>query len=39
MTKRMDAQIKRYIDLADEDYAKLREQVRKNVKKKKLTIL
>ena len=34
MTKRMDAQIKRYIDLADEDYAKLREQVRKNVKKK-----
>lgn len=35
MTKRMDAQIKRYVDLADEDYAKLREQVRKNVKKKK----
>ena len=34
MTKRMDAQIKRYVDLADEDYAKLREQVRKNVKKK-----
>ena len=34
MTKRMDAQIKRYVDLADEDYAKLREQVRKNAKKK-----
>lgn len=34
MTKRMDAQMQRYIDLADEDYAKLREQVRKNVKLK-----
>ena len=29
MTKRMDAQIKRYVDLADEDYAKLRSRYEK----------
>lgn len=34
MTKRMDAQMKRYIDLAEDDYIKLREQIRKNVKLK-----
>ncbi len=34
MTKRMDAQMKRYIDMAEEDYEKLREQTRKNVKMK-----
>lgn len=34
MTARMDAQMKRYLDLAEEDYVKLREQTRKNVKLK-----
>ncbi len=34
MTKRMDDQMKRYIDMAEEDYEKLREQTRKNVKMK-----
>lgn len=34
MTARMDAQMKRYLDMAEEDYVKLREQTRKNVKLK-----
>ena len=39
MTMKMDAQLKKYVNSTEEDYVKLREQTRKNVKLKNLSLI